>query len=250
MAADPIANYRDIRFDEQGRPYYTTASGQRSYLPPITAAQEGGLIGSGVVNVPSDVAAQLRAYASAHGVTNANPTGDLPQGGFVHSRGEWNTGTGQYDQHLNQGGLGGLIEGGAALAAPIALGALMPTTAAAGAGAGAGATAAGAGGATDAGAIISGWGAPTAAGAGGATSAITHALTNNIAPLAGMLTSLAGSGGGGGSAANNAQLSRLQAITEARMRRVDPLHQMVTQLAASRLPISVQRPIPNVPLPE
>lgn len=71
---------------------------------------------------------------------------------------------------------------------------------------------------------------------------------NNLASLAGIITSLSGGGGGGGGG-NTAETQRIQAITEARMRRVDPLHQMVTQLAASRMPINVQRPVPDVPLP-
>ena len=47
------------------------------------------------------------------------------------------------------------------------------------------------------------------------------------------------------------QARRLQAITEARMRRVDPLHEAVTQLAFNRLPVSSRQGLnlPRVALP-
>lgn len=52
--------------------------------------------------------------------------------------------------------------------------------------------------------------------------------------------------------ASEDQARRLQAITEARMRRVDPLHEAVTQLAFGRLPVSSRQGIglPRVALPE
>lgn len=77
----------------------------------------------------------------------------------------------------------------------------------------------------------------------------------NIIGLAGMAGSLATRPNGGMSAdqqAAQAQANRMAAITEARMRRVDPLHQAVTQLAFGRLPVSSRNGIAlnNVPLPE
>lgn len=52
--------------------------------------------------------------------------------------------------------------------------------------------------------------------------------------------------------ASEAQARRMQAITEARMRRVDPLHEAVTQLAFGRLPVSSRQGVslPRVALPE
>ena len=46
------------------------------------------------------------------------------------------------------------------------------------------------------------------------------------------------------------ELKRIQAITENRLRRTDPLHQAVTQLAFSRLPMNSRQglSIPNLPL--
>jgi hypothetical protein len=72
--------------------------------------------------------------------------------------------------------------------------------------------------------------------------------TSNIPSLIGLGTSLLGGMGGNGS--QSGELDRIKQITEARMRRVDPLHQAITSLAMSRLPTNMQRPVPDVPLPE
>lgn len=78
----------------------------------------------------------------------------------------------------------------------------------------------------------------------------------NLVGLASIVPSLiAARGGGGNSASTDAamnQANRMSAITEARMRRVDPLHQAVTQLAFGRLPVSSRNGVnlTNVPLPE
>lgn len=63
---------------------------------------------------------------------------------------------------------------------------------------------------------------------------------------------LAGNGTNDATRASEEQARRMQAITEARMRRVDPLHEAVTQLAFSRLPVSSRQGIalPRVALPE
>ena len=87
--------------------------------------------------------------------------------------------------------------------------------------------------------------------ASGGLSGVIKSLTSagNLPSLVGLGTSLLGGlGNGGGS--NNAELDRIQQITEARMRRADPLHQAITSLAMSRLPTAFQRPVPDVPLPE
>jgi hypothetical protein len=81
-----------------------------------------------------------------------------------------------------------------------------------------------------------------------------------IAGLGGIIGALASGAGGSGGAGTGSgggsdleELKRINQITEARMRRVDPLHQAVTQLAFGRLPINsragVTAPVPT-PLPE
>jgi hypothetical protein len=263
---DPILNYHDIRFDESGRPYYTTQSGQRSYLPPAIAGQSG--------NPRAVQWAESQGYRltrDASGAATGVQDSSVPTGGFTRSRGEWNPQSGQYDQGLNMSGLGGAILGGATVA-PMALGAL---------GVGPLATAAGGSGASGSGAVggteLGGWlpsqsmgasmsatpmyptvGAGTAAGGVGATagasgglSGVLKALTGsqNLPSLIGLGTSLMGGMGGGGTN-GSAEADRIKAITEARMRRADPLHQMAVNLAASRMPTNMQLPVPNVPLPE
>ena len=56
---------------------------------------------------------------------------------------------------------------------------------------------------------------------------------------------------GGGNSGSTDELRRIQAITEARMRRADPLHEVATQLAYQRAPIAAKSGIalPRVPLP-
>lgn len=60
----------------------------------------------------------------------------------------------------------------------------------------------------------------------------------DLAGLAGVIMALAGGSGG---SANSEGAERLNRLTEQRMRRVDPLHQAVTQLAWGRLPISARQ---------
>ena len=75
----------------------------------------------------------------------------------------------------------------------------------------------------------------------------------NLLKLGGVVTALAaGMRGGGSGGGSSADVQRLNAITEQRMRRVDPLHQAVTQLAWGRLPTSSRQgiaPPMNTPLP-
>lgn len=270
MAADPIDWQQPIQFDASGKPFVITQSGKRNYLPPAVAGQSG------------DPRAVAWAAAQGYSITrdaSGNATGvndsSVPTGGFARSRGEWNPQTGQYDQGLNMSGLGGAILGGATVA-PMVLGAagIGPLATASG---GSASGASGAVGGTE----LGGWlpsqsmGAsmsatpmyPTVAGASGAASGgsaalggmmpaaaktagqgLVGGLLNNAPQLAGLVASLAGRGGG--NSQNSAETQRIQQITEARMRRADPLHQMAVQLAASRMPINVQRPVPDVPLPE
>ena len=92
--------------------------------------------------------------------------------------------------------------------------------------------------------------APAApASAGGGLSGLLKSLTSasNLPSLIGLGASLAMNRGGGGT--NTAEIDRIKQITEAQMRRADPLHQAITSLAMSRLPTAFQRPVPDVPLP-
>jgi|SoiMethySBSTD1v2_1073268.scaffolds.fasta_scaffold111614_3 hypothetical protein len=116
--------------------------------------------------------------------------------------------------------------------------------------------------------IPAGVSAGTAAALGGvvpnvvdqATRGLGGRLLDNLLSPEGLLTagsiaaSLAGGGDGTSDAtrASEEQARRMQAITEARMRRVDPLHEAVTQLAFSRLPVSSRQglTLPRVALPE
>ncbi len=87
-----------------------------------------------------------------------------------------------------------------------------------------------------------GAGATTAA-AGGVMGQLKDLFTSpsSAMDLAGMVTALLGASRGGGQADPSAQ--RLTQMTEDKMRRVDPLHQAVTQLAWGRLPTSARQGI-------
>lgn len=113
-------------------------------------------------------------------------------------------------------------------------------------------------------------GVAAGAGAGGVGGALAKAgkgllgnLTSvdGIASLAPLIASLASGGFGGGNSGGPDNDFLMQAygdakrqnqMQEARYRRVDPLHEAVTQLAFNRLPISSRQGITNnrVPLPE
>jgi hypothetical protein len=93
-----------------------------------------------------------------------------------------------------------------------------------------------------------------------ASRGLSDRLLDNLLSPEGLLTagSIAAQLATGGDGTNDQtratedQARRLQAITEARMRRVDPLHEAVTQLAFSRLPVSSRQSInlPRIALPE
>lgn len=110
-----------------------------------------------------------------------------------------------------------------------------------------------------------GAGAGSIAGAAGLGKGLLDNLTSvkGIASLASIipaLTSLARNNGGDSGSGGISDdfikqayedAKRQNAMKEARYRRVDPLHEAVTQLAYSRMPTNMQRgPLPDVPLPK
>lgn len=161
--------------------------------------------------------------------------------------------------------LGMLLAIGGPLAAQAALGGLGAASASGGASSiipGTGIpTVAGAGGAAalPVAPTAAGLGTAAATGGAGATASVIDKIRKSLtdpsayAALAPLIASLAmGSGGGPASGGGNDELRRIQGITEARMRRVDPLHQVATQLAFQRAPITARNGIDltNVRLPE
>jgi hypothetical protein len=66
---------------------------------------------------------------------------------------------------------------------------------------------------------------------------------DGLASLAGIITSLAAGGAGGGGGASDEQMNALLEQAVRRTERTDPLHQAVTQLAFSRLPVSARNGI-------
>jgi hypothetical protein len=227
-----------VQWDPQGRPYYNTSDGRRDYIPPVVAAQ-----------FRDD--ARMQAWAKAQGATLASDPGGItagssvPGGGYLHGRGEWDSEEGRYRQPINGGNL--LATGiGAAIGAPWLASALGPGATAA---AGSNASIEGvlAGNAAIDSAITSGLAgvgtvSPVAAGGASLGKKLWDAVTSpgGIASLASLvpvaLAATRGSGTSPDAQADLDQARRLSAITEARMRRVDPLHEAVTQLAFGRLP--------------
>lgn len=77
---------------------------------------------------------------------------------------------------------------------------------------------------------------------GAGASALSKLLSGKgLASLAPIVAALAARGGNGASGIDTSALARQQQITETQMRRADPLHQAVTQLAYSRLPVSARQ---------
>ena len=262
MPYDPIVDYNDIRWDERGSPFWMTASGKRHFLPPIIAGQYR--------DNP-----RLLQWAQSQGVTAEKPSGNVPGGSFLRGRGEWNTDEGQYDRPLNVGNLASLGIGGA-IAAPF----LLPALGIGGGGSAAAAAPAASGSLTEglmsavpasiasqgasAAVPLGGVAAGTGAGAGAATGSALAAgsgldrLKNALMSPQGIgtaasIASLLASGDGTSdqTRALEQQAARNAAITEARMRRTDPLHEAAVQLAFGRLPVSSRNGITltRVPLP-
>jgi hypothetical protein len=275
--AQVAIDYSRILFDNTGKPYWNRMDGSKVYLPPLVAAQSHD--------------PRAKQWAQSMGVA-VDPGGQVtsnnsaPGGSYFKDRGHWNAETGQWDQDTNweniiTTSLAGipLAAGGAAVANSIAGGGgaaaqtgaggtlasstipnahlAVPTTAGMGSqGASAGLGMLGLNGAGSA--LANG----AASGGGGVLGKLKDFFTNpqGIAGLGGIIGALASGAGGSGGAGTGSgggsdleELKRINQITEARMRRVDPLHQAVTQLAFGRLPINsragVTAPVPT-PLPE
>lgn len=119
-----------ILWDASGAPYQNTSDGQKSYIPPIAAAQ--------YQNDP-----KMLAWAKSQGANvtygpkdaNGNPTTSdvrtgAPAGGFSGNS-HWNGETGQWEKdNFFDSSLGGLVLGGSAVAAPFAVSALAGAPAA------------------------------------------------------------------------------------------------------------------------
>lgn len=248
------------------------------YSSPSAPRVDGGQLASmqQAIQRHPQVAALLRsgntAGAEYYIRTHRDEFGfDLPAGYRLQPSGQF-----QYTATTNQDHWYSdpRILGPAAVAAGGGLGLLAGPASAGGAGAAAG-TSAPLGGLTPAmtasAPAIASQGVSASVGAGAGAGAGTLAnvgknllgnLTsaNGIASLAPLIASLAASGGGGGNGGTNneflqgayADAKRQNAMHEARYRRVDPLHQAVSQLAFSRMPISSRQGITmnQVPLPE
>jgi hypothetical protein len=272
--AQVAIDYSRILFDATGKPYWARMDGSKVYLPPLVAAQSQD--------------PRAKQWAQGMGVA-VDPGGQVtandsaPGGSYFRERGHWDSGEGEWDQNTNWEN----IIGTSLAAIPIAAGSAAVLG---GGGGGSAASQAGAGGTLPSSTIPNAHLAvPTTAGMGsqgasaglgmlglnGAGSAIANGAASGgggvlgklkslftnpegLAGLGGIIGALAsgGAGGGAGSGTGGAdleELKRINQITEARMRRVDPLHQAVTQLAWGRLPTNsrsgVTAPVPS-PLPE
>lgn len=242
----------EVRWDEQGRPYrlvlQNTASlraGQRTYVSP------------GEVNPQNTSDVRLLQWAQK----NSQPGGSLLQ-----ERGRWNPTEGKWDRPTNWGNVANMGVG-AFLAGPAIASALGSGAPAAAAPAGGGTSmvapgipaVAGTGGGLTAPATAAlGGVAPTAAaaGGGGALKKVADILGNPATQvaLAATLPLALGMGPGGGgnnNAAIPAELQRYLGLSEARIRRADPLHQAAVQMAWEGLPTYGRQGITptKVPLP-
>ena len=93
--ADYDFDWQHIYFDGSGKPYVLSYNGRnQSYIPPITAWEISQRFPD------RSIADRLAAYASSHGVSQANPSGDIPGSSFFNGRGEFNDKTGDYEQHF------------------------------------------------------------------------------------------------------------------------------------------------------
>lgn len=176
-----MADYGQLQWSPDGRPYLVDASGKRYFVPPIVAAQYRD--DPRALQWAASQGAHIGAAGGSDTVTGA------PDSTLTASRGVWNPDTGQYEQGANWDNIASLGVGGL-IAAPYVAGAL----AAGGSGAGASGLAAGtgagsAGAAPLASAAIGSGAVPAITGA--ASGAVTAAMTapSIIAPVASSLAS-------------------------------------------------------------
>ncbi len=142
---------------------------------------------------------------------------------------------------------GGGASGAAAAAGPGGLYEAAPAALASqGASAGLGTAATGAG--------TAGTALGTAATGGGVAGGLKEFFTDptNLAGIASVVGGLAGRNNNGQQEQDMEELKRLSRITEAQMRRTDPLHQVATNLAFGRMPTNYRQGVQlkDVPLPE
>jgi hypothetical protein len=92
MPYTPLDQTR-VLWDEQGKPYWASTDGRsRHYIPPIVAGQ-----------YRDDP--RMLAWAASQGVTEDDPNGNVPGGGFLRGRGQWDSEQGKYTQPINGGNL-------------------------------------------------------------------------------------------------------------------------------------------------
>lgn len=273
MPYTPLDQSR-VLWDATG-PYWLSTDGRtKHYIPPIVAAQyrdDPRMLAwakSRGFELQRDEQGAITGMNQAPG---AGAGSDRPLD-FRTGR-QWNPKTGKYETHFDWGdvltsAVGGMLGAGAVdafaggAAAPAAFDAAPNIATPAGM-----ANAATVGGVTTEGTILPAGAAAAATPLGGVKPAAQAAGSAGLGQkLKDMLTSpeglasagsvisslLAGNGTNDATRASEEQARRMQAITEARMRRVDPLHEAVTQLAFSRLPVSSRQGIalPRVALPE
>jgi len=198
---------------ENGKPYWKTASGKKTFIPPLVAAQ-----------MRDDP--EILAWAEKQGVKidfQTDPeTGQItigeggiqnhaaPGGSLFRERGQWNSEKGEWDRPINWSNIMAMGVGGA-MAAPF----IVPALAAAGTSGAAGSGVAGAGsigvGETAAMTGLAGSGFGTGAGLG--FSAIPASLGGAAAAGGAAAGGAAAGGAGGGAAGGAAPLSSITAPT-------------------------------------
>lgn len=209
------SNY-NIQYDAQGRPFFWvngTVGGAKRYVSPVAM---GG-------DAPEDTT------------------------GIFRQRPQWNQDNGEFETPIDWGNILNVGVGSA-----LGLGGLHAAGAFGGAAGGAGA-------AGSLGEVAAGVN-PTVdalmAGAGGG--GLLGKILKGLIPVAGagLAAKAFGSGGsdgaGDGDSLFTPEMERYRAMSEARFRRTDPLHEAVSQLAFQRMPIQSRAglSLPRVPLPE
>jgi hypothetical protein len=240
MPYDPIVDYANIQFDEQGRPFWVTQSGKRHYLAPLSAMQER--------SNPRAV-----EWARSMGVYET-PEGEIvnksaPGSSFLKERGHWDTEGGEWDQDTNWGNI--LATGvGAMIGGPFVAGALSggsaPAASAAGSGAGAGvlpsAAIPGAHAAVPGIASTVGGGVPGAMGGAAGVAAGGGSILKDILSGVGdwAPTALAGANAvrqlTQGPPAAQQDLERILKLSEGRINQTEPLFQALNAMAQRGMP--------------